>query len=421
MKIWLFLIGLGSSVHSKVSYDGFSVVETEPRGPADVSRLTLASSCSLLAEWVAGTSFLCSRKQATKLRREAKRLGIKSRFSTRHLGRQIKEEETQASVHSRADQINTSKHKQKPKRIINHEEFLSADKIFGFIDELEKQNGNVNVSSIGSSFEGRPIKLVKINGGRGLPKILVDAGIHAREWISPAATLFVLERLARSIARRADRIATGEYEWHVLPLANPDGYEYSRTTDRMWRKNTRKNPGSKCVGVDLNRNFPEGYGIGASKNPCSEVYQGPNPLSEPESVSLNSYVEATKGIKAAVSVHSFGNVLIFPWGYTTTPHKNKSKLSKMANFISEHIEKKTKEFYKPGTAREVFGSWGLAGGATDDYYITKGIPYSFTFELPGKDKRGNKFEFLLPASNIKRVGNQLHNGLFALATALKKD
>ena len=36
----------------------------------------------------------------------------------------------------------------------------------------------------------------------------------------------------------------------------------------------RKNPGSKCVGVDLNRNFPEGYGIGASKNPCSEVYQG---------------------------------------------------------------------------------------------------------------------------------------------------
>ena len=33
-------------------------------------------------------------------------------------------------------------------------------------------------------------------------------------------------------------------------------------------------PGSNCKGVDLNRNFPEGYGIGASTNPCSEVFQG---------------------------------------------------------------------------------------------------------------------------------------------------
>lgn len=46
-------------------------------------------------------------------------------------------------------------------------------------------------------------------------------------------------------------------------------------------------------------------------------------MSEPESIALDSYVNATNNIKAAVSVHSFGNVLIFPWGYTETPHPKK--------------------------------------------------------------------------------------------------
>merc|ERR1712223_1157798 len=63
-------------------------------------------------------------------------------------------------------------------------------------------------------------------------------------------------------------------DWYVAPLLNPDGYEYSHTNDRMWRKNRSPPPsGSSCYGVDLNRNWDTiGFGLGAtSTNPCRET------------------------------------------------------------------------------------------------------------------------------------------------------
>lgn len=40
---------------------------------------------------------------------------------------------------------------------------------------------------------------------------------------------------------------------YILPVLNPDGYEYTHTHDRMWRKNRAQY--GECIGVDLNRNF----------------------------------------------------------------------------------------------------------------------------------------------------------------------
>ena len=66
---------------------------------------------------------------------------------------------------------------------------------------VEELYPNVNVSSIGKSIEGRDLNLVTINGGRNLPKIFIDAGIHAREWISPASTLFFMDKLTKVLKR----------------------------------------------------------------------------------------------------------------------------------------------------------------------------------------------------------------------------
>ena len=50
------------------------------------------------------------------------------------------------------------------------------------------------------------------------------------------------------------------YNWYIHPVVNPDGYDYTWTDNRMWRKTRRPNEGSDCVGTDGNRNFDRGFG-----------------------------------------------------------------------------------------------------------------------------------------------------------------
>jgi len=287
-----------------------------------------------------------------------------------------------------------------------HRNYLSTENMYNWLDQLaSKCNKSVmEVAVVGRTGEGRDIRVVKLNtANSSLPTIFIDAGIHAREWISPASILFFIERAVKKLHKGKGQRDVAAFQWHIVPLANPDGYEYTRSTDRMWRKNTVINPKSSCIGVDLNRNFPEGYGIGASTDPCSEVYQGSAPFSERESRALRDYLHSLPNVTVAVSVHSFGNVLIYPWGYKVEQHARRAPLAALAHAISGAIKEKTAEVYQPGTAKEVFGTWGLAGGATDDWYITQGIPYSYTFELPEYDEAGRPHGFILPASNIVRV------------------
>ena len=87
---------------------------------------------------------------------------------------------------------------------------------------------------IGYSFEGRELFLVKIGmpSKRGVtkPVVWIDGGIHAREWISPATVTHIIHELLENAQSHADILSV--YDFYVMPLVNPDGYEYSRTHDR---------------------------------------------------------------------------------------------------------------------------------------------------------------------------------------------
>ena len=96
----------------------------------------------------------------------------------------------------------------------------------------------------------RVLQILKAESGA--PNVWIEAGIHAREWISPAMATYIIDSLLNN---DVDEF-TNKLNFHIIVNANPDGYEYSRTNDRMWRK-TRSNHGSNCPfdGVDGNRNW----------------------------------------------------------------------------------------------------------------------------------------------------------------------
>ena len=68
------------------------------------------------------------------------------------------------------------------------------------------------------------------NRGTTKPVIWIDGGIHAREWISPATVTYIIHELLENAGSHVDILS--EYDFYVMPLVNPDGYEYSRTNDR---------------------------------------------------------------------------------------------------------------------------------------------------------------------------------------------
>lgn len=185
----------------------------------------------------------------------------------------------------------------------------------------------VRIQSIGMSVEGRDLWALKISDHpdldeEGEPNILFCGLHHAREWVTHEMMLYLAEKLVTGYDAdlRIRRIVDQSAVWLVLSV-NPDGFEYTWTNDRMWRKNRRFNGqifGFPVYGVDINRNYSYLWGPGyngSSGNPLSETYRGPSAASEPETQAMQALLAETKPV-IAVSYHTFSQLVLYPWGYT---------------------------------------------------------------------------------------------------------
>merc|ERR1712223_1115086 len=197
------------------------------------------------------------------------------------------------------------------------EDYHSHSDINDFIDGLGASNSDwVATKSIGQTYEGPDMRVIEITkAGPGKPIAWIEAGIHAREWIASATATFMINELVNNYEQNKDIV--DNLNIHFIPMANPDGYEYSRTSDRYWRKNRAQNSGSSCKGVDLNRNWGFHWGeSGVSTSPCSDIYLGSAPFSEVETTIMKNYVEGLPKIPAlGLSIHSYSQLWLWPYGY----------------------------------------------------------------------------------------------------------
>jgi len=191
--------------------------------------------------------------------------------------------------------------------------------------------------TIGQTHQGEDIVALKVtknanqmpDGKR--PSVLYLGAQHAREWITP-------EMVRRLAHHYLDGYAAGDAqlrrivdttELWFLPVANPDGYDWTFEEDqRLWRKNLRDNNGDGVIdpddGVDLNRNFAHKWGYdneGSEPYPFSDTYRGPGPNSEPETQALDGLM-ARVDFTFLVNYHSAAELLLYGVGWqvsTPTP------------------------------------------------------------------------------------------------------
>ncbi len=259
--------------------------------------------------------------------------------------------------------------------------------------------------SLGQSGEGRDIWCFRVSDNPEVdedePEVLIDGMHHAREIMASEFPMMFAEYLAQRYGSDPEITwLLDRRELYVVPIVNPDGFVYNETTDPdgggMWRKNRRAN-GDGTTGVDINRNYPYMWGFndsGSSPYGSSEDYRGPSAGSEPETQAMMAFVNAHR-IRTHDSIHTYSNLLLYPWGYTATPSPDDAVFATMAAAMTRD------NGYTSGSPADIL--YDVNGGAIDWVYgetAQHERVLSFSTEIggdsdgfwPAEDRRGALFQ-----------------------------
>jgi len=254
------------------------------------------------------------------------------------------------------------------------------------------------LKTIGHSIQQRPMLAMrltneKIKGEK--PQVLFLAAHHAREWVATQMAMRLIKYLTTNFGSnsRVTNLLNTTEVW-VIPVGNPDGYQYTFTNERLWRKNLRDNDGDGEItiadGVDLNRNFASHWGLdeeGSSSNPSDATYRGTAPNSESETQAVVKFIQQND-FKFIISYHTHGDWILYPWGWQwkTTSLDDPIFVAQAGTDANPAIwDSLIDEGYDPGVGADLY----ITNGDFTDYtYGELGIP-SHTVEFT----KGYDFRF----------------------------
>lgn len=231
----------------------------------------------------------------------------------------------------------------------------SYENILEDAEELQEMYPElIRLKSIGKTVEGRDITLIEL--GNGSRKVFLSGATHAREYISTAYLMYMIDRYAYAYSTHG---TFGEYNiveilnnvtFCIVPMVNPDGVNLVQNgiysvknydavskitmnhSDRFgfysWKANIN--------GVDLNRNYPNNWYVDRPvTSPASSLFKGYSPLSEPETKAIMDYLNSNM-CWAYLSFHSQGEG-VYGWndgnaGYYPQLNSMVSRILKASGF-----------------------------------------------------------------------------------------
>ena len=219
------------------------------------------------------------------------------------------------------------------------------------------------------------------------PAVLYSSLQHAREWISGEVNRRLLTWFVRKYRQGDQAISRllGSTELRFVPVANPDGYQYTFDHARLWRKNLRDNDGDGLItavdGVDPNRNFPEHWNYddeGSASTTADETYRGPAPTSEPETQAMVGLIDRVP-FRFLVNYHSFAREILTAFGWQVeTPSADDPILVALSGTDRHPVI----AGFDPGVGADLY----VTNGETTDFAHAHGT-LAWTVELDGEGRR----------------------------------
>ncbi|KAF8879285.1 hypothetical protein BD779DRAFT_1612929 [Infundibulicybe gibba] len=323
-----------------------------------------------------------------------------------------------------------------------HDAYHPLYEIDTFMRELAAIHPDtVSITELGHSGQGREMRGMTISrpdepDGKGarkerersIPRLgfVITGAQHAREWVATATSTYIAHALLSNTSEPHSLSTLLEhFDFHIIPVPNPDGYDYTWESDRFWYKNRQvMGPHAKCVGLDINRNWgykwkPEAIGmIKKSKqptDPCSTFYPGHRPFESPEANNIANFVTQLPNLVAFLDLRSYGQMLSSPYSYSCKrmPKDAEDQIEAALGAVNALKMVHGTPFMTGDLCSNLYRA---PGNIVDWMYARAGIKYAYAVHLRDTGTYG----FSLPARFIRPVGEETGNMIDYLAKFIVK-